>query len=56
MEPLLQERSIFTDMEILLQSLLPVGSPVTEQPRPMAHHNMSTVVCSSCGGSGHAAS
>ena len=34
----LQESSSFTDMEILLQSLLPVGSPATEQPRPMVCH------------------
>ena len=53
---LLQERSSFTDMEILLQSLLSVGSPATEQPRPTVHHNRSTVVCFSCGESGHAAS
>ena len=56
MQPLLQERSSFIDMEILLQSLLPVGSPATEQPRPTVHHNRSTVVCFSCGESGHAAS
>ena len=55
-QPLPQERSSFTDMEILLQSLLPVGSPATEQSRPTVCHNRSTVVCFSCGESGHAAS
>ena len=55
-QPLLLERSSFRDMEILLQSLLPVGSPAMEQPRPTVHHNRSTVVCFSCGESGHAAS
>ena len=55
-QPLPQERSSFTDMEILLQSLLPVGSPATEQSRPTVRHNRSTVVCFSCGESGHAAS
>ena len=53
-QPLLKERSSFTDMEILLQSLLPVGSPAMEQPRPTVHHNRSTVVSFSCGESGHA--
>ena len=32
LQPLQQERSSFMDMEILLQNLLPVGSPVTEKP------------------------
>ena len=40
-QPLLQERSSFT---------------ATEQPRPTVRHNRSTVVCFSCGESGHAAS
>ena len=55
-QPLLEDRSSFTDMEILLQSLFPVRSPATEQPRPTVHHNRLTVVCCSCGESGHAAS
>ena len=55
-QPLQQECSSFTDMEILLQNLLPVGSPVTEEPRPTEHQNRSTVVCFSCGEPGHAAS
>ena len=48
-QPLQQEHSSFTDMEILLHNLLLVGSPVTEEPRPTEHQNKSTVVCFSCG-------
>ena len=55
-QPLQQECSSFTDMEILLQNLLPVGSPVTEEPQPTERQNRSTVVCFSCGEPGHAAS
>ena len=47
--PVLQERSNLTYIEILIQSLLPVGSVVEENVRP-------TVVCFSCGESGHATS
>ena len=54
-QPLRQERSSATDMGILLQNFLPIGSPAPEQPQPMVHHNRSTVVCFSCGESGHAA-
>ena len=54
--PLLRERSGLTDMEILLQSLLPVGSPATEHPLPAVGRHGLTVVCFSCGESGHAAS
>ena len=54
--PLLRERSGLTDMEILLQSLLPVGSPATEHPLPAVGRHGSTVMCFSCGESGHAAS
>ena len=54
--PLLQERSSLTDMDILLQSLLPVGSLALEQPLPAVGHHESTMVCFSCGASGHAAS
>ena len=32
MQPLQQERSSFTNIEILLQNLLPVGSLLTEEP------------------------
>ena len=53
--PVLQERSSLTDMDILIQSLLPVGSLEGENLRPAADHHESTVVCFSCGESGHAA-
>ena len=54
--PLLPERSSFTDMEILLQSLLPVGSLGTEHPLPAVGCHGSTVVCFLCGESGYPAS
>ena len=54
--PLLPERSSFTDMDILLQGLLPVGSQATELPPPAVGRHGSTVVCFSCGESGHPAS
>ena len=56
MRPLLWERSGLTDMEILLQSLRPVGSPATEHSLPAVGRQVSTVMCFSCGESGHAAS
>ena len=55
-QPLQQERSSFTDMEILLQYLLPVGSPVMEEPRLIDRQNRSSGVCFLCGESSHAAS
>ena len=54
--PVLQERSNLTDIDILLQSLFPVGSLEEENVRPAADRHKSTVVCFSCGESGHAAS
>ena len=33
-QPTPMERSSITDMEVLLHNLLPVRSPVAEQPRP----------------------
>ena len=55
-QPLQQERSSFTDMEILLQNLLLVVAPVSVEPQPTKHQNASAMVCFSCGESGHAAS
>ena len=55
-QPLQQKRSSFTDMVILLQNLLPVGSPVTEEPRLTERQNRSSGVCFSYGESSHAAS
>ena len=51
-----QKRSSFTDMEILLQNLLPVGAPVTEETQSTVHQNRSSGVCFSCGESSHTAS
>ena len=42
------ERSSLTEMEILLQNLLPVGSPVTEQSRPAARRSHSIGPLSLC--------
>ena len=36
--PLLPEHSSFTDMVILLQNFLPVGSQATELPPPVVAH------------------
>ena len=55
-QPLPQERSSFTDMEILLQNLLLVGSPMAEQSRLTERQTKSMVVCFLCGESGYAAS
>ena len=41
-QPLQQECSSVTDMEILLQNLLPVRSPVTEEPRLTECQNRSS--------------
>ena len=49
-QPLQQERSSFTDMEILLQNLLPFRSPVTEEPQLIERQNRSSGVHFSCGG------
>ena len=54
--PVLQERSSLMDIEILLQSLLPVSSLEEENVRPAVDHHESTVVCFSCGESGVAMS
>ena len=56
MRPLLRERSSLTDTKILLQSLLPVGLLAMEHRLPAVGRHESTVVCFSCGESGHAAS
>ena len=53
MRPVLRERSSLTDMETLLQSLLPVGSLERENLIPAVGRHESTVVCFSCGESGH---
>ena len=52
----MQERSSITDIEILLQSLLPVGSVVEENVGPPADRQDPTAVCFSCGEPSHATS
>ena len=54
--PVSQERSNLTDIAILIQSLLPVGSVAEEYVRPTLDRHESTLVCFSCGESGHAIS
>ena len=50
-------RSSSTDMEVLIQNLLPVGLSTLERPPPGAERrDFSAVVCFSCGETGHAAS
>ena len=50
-------RSSFTDMEALIQNLLPVGPPAVERPPLGAgRRDRSAVLCFSCGEPGHAAS
>ena len=56
LRPLLPDRTDLMDMEILLQSLLPVGSLVEEHQPPAVGCQVSTVVCFSCDESGHLAS
>ena len=56
MQPVLQECSSLTDIEIVLQSLLPVGSLEGENLRLTVDRHESTVACFSCGESGHATS
>ena len=50
-------RSGFTEMEVLIQTLLPFAAPSQELPnRDSGRRDWSTVVCFSCGKPGHAAS
>ena len=53
-QPVVQERSSLTDIEILLQSMLPVGSVAEEDMQPPAHRQEPTAGCFSCGELGHA--
>ena len=52
---LLPECNNLTDMDILLQSLLPVGSLTTEHHQPVVGTYEATVMCFSCGESGYPA-
>ena len=48
-QPVVQERSRLTDIDILLQSMLPVGSVTEADVQPPAHRQKSTAGCFSCG-------
>ena len=49
LQPVVQERSRLTDIEILLQSMLPVGSVKEEDVPPQAPRQESTTGCFLCG-------
>ena len=53
-QPVVQERSSLTDIEILLQSMLPVGSVTEEDVQPPAHRQEPTAGCFLCGELDHA--
>ena len=53
-QPVVHERSSLMDIEILLESLLPVGSVAEEDVQPPADHQEPTAGCFSCGELGHA--
>ena len=53
-QPVVQERSRLTDIEILLQSMLPVGSVTEADVQPPAHRQESTAGYFSCGELDHA--
>ena len=53
-QPVVQERSRLTDIEILLQSMLSVGSVTEADVQPPAHRQESTGGCFSCGELDHA--
>ena len=48
-QPVVQERSRLTDIQIILQSMLPVGSVAEAVVEPPAHRQESTAGCFSCG-------
>ena len=48
-QPVVQERSGITDIEVLLQSMLPVGSVAEDNVRPPADRQEPTAGCFSCG-------
>ena len=51
-----QERSVITDIEVLLQSMLPVASVADDNVRPPTDRQEPTAGCFSCGESDHATS
>ena len=55
-QPVVQERSGIANIEVLLQSMLPVASVVEDNVRPPTDHQEPTAGCFSCRESGHATS
>ena len=55
-QPVVQERSGITDIEVILQSMLPVASVVEDNVRPPTDRQEPTAGCFSCGESDHATS
>ena len=53
-QPVVEERYSLADIEILLQSMLPVGSVAEENVQPPADRQEPTAGCFSCGELGHA--
>ena len=53
-QPVVQERSRIMDINIVLQSMLPVGSVTEADVQPPAHRQESTAGCFSCGELDHA--
>ena len=47
-QPVVQEHSLLTDIEILLKSMLPVGSVAEAVVQPPAHRRESAAGCCSC--------
>ena len=48
-QPVVQEHSCMTDIEIILQTILPVGSVEEAVVQPLAHRQESTAGCFLCG-------
>ena len=52
-QPVVQERSSITDMEVLLQSMLPVASVAEDEVRPLTDRREPMTRCFSCGEMDH---
>ena len=52
-QPVVQERSSLTEIEILIQTMLPVGSVTEKNVQPPADRREPTAGCFSCGELGH---
>ena len=55
-QPVVQERSSLTDIEVLLQSMLPVASVAEDKVRPPGDRREPTTGCFSCGEADHTTS